>query len=580
MNVILSFVIGIASLSSLLFSIEDDEAAAKRVYTHLLIGDAHSAVKDARQYLALFPESKTLKLSMIHALCKSGNEIEALEEWKKISQTHEELKKDHHCLEALAWAVLSQGESSNQLVVRLNSLIGAALTHDVKAIQLLTQQLRGSNALIRSLAINLAATFGDLPLQDEIARLLKEEKIWFVRLEVIKAIGKLRMVNYRLQLKEIIANPKTLAEEKAAAIVALVSMYDSIDDLELQQLIHSNRSGLRELAAEIISHLDLKNKILLLLPLLKDSSPNVRVATLNTFGLLNVDEIEGEPLIHWIRPLMHDSSVEVAMTASWLSFLKNDQEAAKKLSEWILGDEGKTRRLASAALAICGKKGVKLSHELIKKSSDPYVKVNLALGLIGQRKHVRLSCETLFAVIKNREELWMWESAPNPLFRSLAPSQLKHIEQIPNYPSVVDQLTRLELLSVLSILRDPKAEEAVKQFLQNQTWGIAGAAAAMLLQEGGEGALDIVRSLLEDPDDKVRVQAALLLAILGSDQAAVKVLQQAYFHVERDMKVYILEALGHVGDASSISFLLDVFNEPFQVLRVVAASALIQCLYH
>ena len=201
------FLILTTCCTSLLFSITDDEAAAKRVYTHLIIGDSLSAVRDAKQYLALFPESKSLKLAMIHALCKSGNEVDALEEWKKISQAHQELKNDHNCLEALAWAVLSKGEASNQLVVRLNSLIGAALTRDVKAIQLLTQQLRGSNALIRSIAINLAATFGDLPLQDEIARLLKEEKVWFVRLEVIKAIGKLRMIKYRCQLKEIIANP-------------------------------------------------------------------------------------------------------------------------------------------------------------------------------------------------------------------------------------------------------------------------------------------------------------------------------------------------------------------------------------
>lgn len=76
------------------------------------------------------------------------------------------------------------------------------------------------------------------------------------------------------------------------------------------------------------------------------------------------------------------------------------------------------------------------------------------------------------------------------------------------------------------------------------------------------------------------MQAALILALLGSDDAAVKVLQEAYSKVEREIKVYILEALGHIGDPQSIPFLLEILNEPFQVLRVVAASALIQCLYH
>ena len=48
------------------------------------------------------------------------------------------------------------------------------------------------------------------------------------------------------------------------------------------------------------------------------------------------------------------------------------------------------------------------------------------------------------------------------------------------------------------------------------------------MEEGNEQALGIVRELLKDSDEKIRVQAALILAILGSDTSAVKVLQEAY----------------------------------------------------
>ncbi len=72
----------------------------------------------------------------------------------------------------------------------------------------------------------------------------------------------------------------------------------------------------------------------------------------------------------------------------------------------------------------------------------------------------------------------------------------------------------------------------------------------------------------------------MILAIVGSDPSAVKILQEAYPRADREMKVHILEALAHIGDPSSIPFLLDILKEPFQVLRVVSASALIQCLYH
>ena len=251
------------------------------------------------------------------------------------------------------------------------------------------------------------------------------------------------------------------------------------------------------------------------------------------------------------------------------------------MSKWLRSPNAEWSRLASAALGSSGKYGLKLALKEIRESTDPYVKVNLALGLVGQRVQVNMACDMIYNVFKEEKEtLWMWDARSNPLFRSLAPSRVKHIEHIPHYPAVVDQLVRLDLLSVLSILRYPKAQAAVKEFLQMRTWGVTGAAAATLLQEGDEGGLVAVRDLLADPDEKIQIQAAMILAMVGSDPSAVKVLQGAYPLVDREMKVHILEALAHIGDPSSIPFLLDILKEPFQVLRVVAASALIQCLYH
>ena len=120
----------------------------------------------------------------------------------------------------------------------------------------------------------------------------------------------------------------------------------------------------------------------------------------------------------------------------------------------------------------------------------------------------------------------------------------------------------------------------VKSFLNHQDWGVSASAASTLLQEGDDQSLVLVRELLSDSDEKIRVQAALMLAMMGSDPEAVQTLEEAYFKVDREMKMYIIEALGRIGDQRSISFLFGVLQDPFQVLRVVAASALIQCIYH
>ena len=172
----------------------------------------------------------------------------------------------------------------------------------------------------------------------------------------------------------------------------------------------------------------------------------------------------------------------------------------------------------------------------------------------------------------------MWDTRPNPLFQVLAPSQIRHVDHIPNYPKAIDQMTRLNLVSLLALIDDPRAIRALKTFLQKSSWGITGVAAATLLQEGGDGALELVRELMDDPDFNVRLQASLVLAMLGRDESVLSDLEKAYATADHEQKLYLLEAFGRVGNAGSFSFLITVFKEPFPILRVAAAAALIQSL--
>jgi HEAT repeat protein len=484
-------------------------------------------------------------------------------------------------LEILAWGVLKKGEASLQLNVRLHALIGGAMTRDAQAIPLIVSQLRSSNALLRSVAVRIASSYGDAPLKEEIARLLAEEKVWYVRLAVIEAAGKMRLYSLKSQLKEIIADSKVLIEERSTALLALVGMYDAIGVEELQGLIASDRAGLRQLASELICHLELKNQIPILLPLLQDSSPDVRISVLNTLVLLNVKQVGALPVQALILPQLHNPSPAVAITAAYALLVHGEEVGEEALSSWIESEEGQWRRLSSAALSISGKRGLRLSLKQFFKTQDPYVKVNLAKGLIGQRVQVKMAGEAIHAALsQEKETLWMWQQGENSLFRSLSPSHVRHIEGIPQYPAVVDQMVRLDLLSVLSIAGYSQAQRAVREFLQAKSWGVTGTAAATLLQEGDEEGLEAVRALLTDSDEMIRCQAALILATLGSDPSAVPVLQELYPRADRERKVHILEALAHVGDPRSVPFLVELLEEPFQILRVVAASALIQCLYH
>ena len=324
----LSFLSLALGLGSLCADVHEEEFKRK-IYAHLLINDRNSAVEVAEVALKEFPDSKALQLAYIRALCEKGDETEAMEQWVETTIQFEEEKLNRRMLEVLAWGVLNKGESSAQLNIRFNSLLGAAFTRDARAIPMLINQLRSSNALLRSIAIKLAASYQDAPLKNEIVRLLKEEKVWYVRLEVSHpAVGMLKMKELKGELKEIIGNPRTLAEEKGAAIVALVSTYDNIDRNELLGLVQSDRSGLRQLAAEVIIHLNLKNELDLLLPLLRDSFPDVRISALNALALMRVEQIGSVGVPELIRDNLNETAPEVAITASYVLLL-NDESQGK-----------------------------------------------------------------------------------------------------------------------------------------------------------------------------------------------------------------------------------------------------------
>jgi HEAT repeat protein len=473
-------------IASSLCRAQEEEGAVRRIYSHLLVRDPSSAVKEARRFLDLYPDFRPLQMAYLKALCQKGEEVEAFQQFSSVFEPSQIQDPSHRLtLEWLAWGVLNKGEDSQMLLVRLYSLLGAAFTHDARAIPILLKELQGSNALLRSLAVKLSAQYRDAPLRQELLRMLKEEKVWFVKLEVIQAVGALSMSEAKKTLQEIIAHPKTLAEEKGAAIIALAGMYETISLQELSQLVQSDRSGLRQLAAELVAHLEFQEGADLLLPLLSDDSPYVRISTMKALGFLEVRVLQGKGTIACIQDNLKDSHPEVSIMAGWLAMLLGNSQGKDVLKHWIEQSRIEPKRLASAALSVTGTSGADLALQKMESETDVYTKVNLALGLIGQRKEVKRSSDVLFqALEEGKKELWMWESGSNGFFRTLGPSKVRHREEMPQYPQMMDQLVKLELLSVLSIVKYPKALEAVKGFLKTQALGVSGTAATTLLQEG------------------------------------------------------------------------------------------------
>jgi HEAT repeat protein len=557
--------------------ITEDEGI-RRVQAHLLIDDPKSALREAKVLYESFEGSRAVGSAYIEALSANGFEEAALNVFNRLSLKYPDIMEDRLVLEELSWGVLRRGMESTQYGIRLAALIGSYLTRDVRAVKILVRMMRDSNAVIRSVAVQMSSGFGDAALKDEIIRLMDEERIWLVRLEVMRAVGQLRIKEMEPKLKEILSSGKNTIEERRTAIEALVSINDEVSFEEWSRLAKSDRAGMRHFACNLAAHFNLEAAKEEIIRLAVDTHPDVRIAALNAIGLVYLAEMESDEAKELTERALNDSHPSVAITATWLSALIDPEMALPHFEKWLQSSLAEDRRFAAAALSATGFRCAALSVRILKESSDPYVRANVAIGLVGQRVEVGKCCDTLYGFMNDEKRMLMWDNSSNPLFQVLTPSYVRHIDQIPNYPEAIDQMTRLNLLSLLAVLEDPRAADALKGFLLRKSWGITGVAAATLLQEGDETTLDLVRSLVDDPDPNVRLQACLVLAMLGRDEGVLSNLQNNYAGSEHERKLHILEALGRIGKDESFSFFLGVLQEPFQILRLAAASGLIQGL--
>ncbi len=546
--------------------------AARQIDCLRQIGDTERAVDLARHYLKESAGDPELEKELITSLACHKADGEAARLIRTYFERH---KEDWDLAEKVAWSSLGKGSGAGSLATRVAVLVGAVATGDIQAVDLVLGALASKEMVLRGVALELSPKLRDKPIQLEVERLVKEEKVRSVRLAAIRAAALMHMEHLQPLMREIAANKRASTEERLAAVVAAAELMEDVEEQDLEFLATHSRAGMRMLACEAIALLDRSDRLDLLIPLLSDSRPDVRLSALSCVGLF-CKEIPFER----VEPLLKDPDVSVAITAAYVTLLMEPEKGRAAFAKHLKSKRPDEVRMAAAAIAHAGAKGAPLAQEAMRTHSDPYVRATLALGLLGQRISIDESLAHLYTFCMTESELWMWKPYGNGRFRALVPSTIGLSPRLPGAREAVDQMTRLEVLSILAIFEHPRAESAVKKFLCSRSWGVTGVAAITLLEEGEPEALDLIRGLLTDPDEKVRVQAALGLALWGGDPDAAKVLEQAYPSADRELKVQLLEALGKIGSRGSLPFLLGRLDEPFDTLRVLAASALIQCLNH
>lgn len=555
----------------------------RRALACLKLDEVDLGIKEAEGALTTDSENINLKEVYIKLLAAAGRENESIEAWKKYEGSFKDEAMKRELLEDVCWGIIRKGFDSSSLLSRLITLVAGTMTQDAYSVSLIENALNDTNWVIRKVAMQLSCYLMDFDLQKKALKILKDDPNWEVRVEAIKAVGAMKVTLAEPVLSEILSNQNTLdAIEKAAIIESLVLIKEKATCEEIKNLSKANRAGFRQLAAALAANSESKDNLNTLYNLCLDSNSDVKILALSAIASLkNLKDVNISEMIQKTAPLMKDMDYKVCITAAYLQIVLGAKEGADALKGYCFHSNLDVRRFAASALAASGFKGVDCMKEIIAKSNDPFVKVQLSITMAGLRESLQDSLNNIFIFLNCETSNLMWDEASHPIFKTLKPSTIRRnpYEDIMT-PETMDLLIRLNFLRMLAIFEYPSTIDLMKKFLKERNFGITLTAASTLIEEGGAEDLEMVRSLLYDPDIKVRVQAAFVLATWSKEKEPVLVLQEAYPKVDRDMKMKILEAVGTIGLKESVPFLMDKMQDSYQVIRIIGACALIMCLNH
>jgi HEAT repeat protein len=417
----------------------------RRIEAHLLIKDLPSAYQEAKQAFILYPDNQMIHEAYIRATARLGYEKEMLLAWQKYFKRFPD-PINRQLVEEMAWGVLDKASQSHSLITRQLALLAAFFCNDSKGVEILFQGMQDCNYAIRAFAVKLASQLHDEKLICLIKQLFYSEKVPLVRYEVIKAIGTMKIFELKDELELFISSEQNLSEEKALAIQSLVSLLDAPQREEIVHLTQSNRVGLRLVACESIAHFQSIRDLDQLLILTGDYHPDVKMASYQALGMMKPTKHK-DIILEAARKGIKDHHFKVALSAAWVLMLYQEEEAKEVLERYLLSSKAEVRLIASAALAQSGKAGINLASRFFKTHTDPYVRLNLACGLVKQRVHLKSASQVIKQVLVSQKEKFCEVTCG--IFNPIASTYYHQSEEVSEHPEMDNQLLRLEWFNLL-----------------------------------------------------------------------------------------------------------------------------------
>lgn len=540
----------------------------QRAEAFLAIDAPKEALSDVAPLLAAQPGNQQLLDLKITSLARMGDISLMLKEAKRRDAIDKKL------LEEMAWAIIRKASMSHSPFIRQEATLAAFMANDAKGIPLCLLAMQDSSEHARLLAYHLAARCPDDAIKTRALQAIQSDSSPRVRLEAIMTVGSLGIEDAKEKLRQILDDKNACAEEKLACIKAYTEICNFCDEALIKELVKNERSQERALACYLVLLHQDRDLATHITALMHDPSFEVRLLAIQCIGIMGAEAVKSET----ITPLLAHADVKTRVLANWLSLVKDGptNELETNFQAFLTHQDRTVRALSASSLAHAGIKGIPLVLASLKSTRDPFVRLNLASALIWQRVQLE---EASAAMVRAMQEKARLSEGQFGFFSYIGPSEARHHAGIARLPETEDLLCRLMLYSMISTTDAYDIKEPVRAFLKDRTWGISGQTACFLMQEGLL-VLDEIRNLLKDENREIALQAAFLLAVYSQDEEALELLRRAYPNSSRQMKEFILYAMGTIGAPSMLPFLVNVLDEPFESLRVIAARAILLSLYH
>lgn len=547
---------------------------ARRIHCWHQLGLVDEAEAEVKQWLA--QEDQNLEATgQLAVICARRGDAVALAH--TLQRLQAETVTDHlrdHVLEEVAWATLQAASRDGTLQQRVHALIGQASTRDTRALPALHAALSDPSPVVRSVAAQLSPMCWDLETSLLLEEQLRKERQPDVRQALIGALGR---CGTPFALQELLqAMEGADAQEQVTALEAAVNHLGEVPHEMVQKCLRHARGGMRALAAHLALHLPHSSALTCCVKLLDDPQASVRRSAWEALASLPLQGKDWKKIQpHW-RKIDQERDFAIANEAAGLA-LRFDGEAASQLLRKNLHSSIRQKSLqAMKALLRAGESSVPLFNEVAQKHTDRLLRMNALIGLLSHRVDTEQNLQKLLVEITQLDERVMPLKGGSHL--SIAPSEAGHLPQIPNFPEALDLMVRLRLAHLVKSCGGPLPTQQISKWLEERRWGLSSAAAQLLLTEGDAEAAQSVKRLMDHPSQKVRLQAALVLAAVGRDESALDQLLAAGPIQDPEVEAQILEAAGSLATRRLMPLLTQKLSDPSPSVRVTAASSLLQVL--